>query len=171
MSELKLSTEELTHLWQAAQDQAVTGVPAPFHFAKAVVELQTRRSQPEATPQAVADAVMLDKIGKSIGYGRAIQILGQLWDDMLQAKYADVRRHQESMFRRDDIERIEAGLPIGRKVVYFQKRGRKGQITAWIPFDTEIPNVARIISDTPLYGLPQFTPTPDAPQAKGSEGT
>lgn len=96
----------------------------------------------------------LDQIGKSIGYGRAIQMLGQLWDDMLQAKYAGVSRHQESMFRRTDIERIEAGLPIGRKVVYHQVRGRKGEITAWTPFDAEIPNVARIVSDTPLYGRP-----------------
>lgn len=94
----------------------------------------------------------LDQIGRSIGYGRAIQLLGELWDDMMQATYPQVGRHQETAHRRTDIERIEAGLPIGRKVVYVQKRGRKGKITAWTDHDTEIPNVAHIISDTPLYG-------------------
>lgn len=111
---------------------------------------------------SAAMKTQLNQIGKSIGYGRAIQMLGQLWDDMLQAHYGIAARHQESMFRRDDIERIEAGLPIGRKVVYFQKRGRKEKITAWTPFDAEIPNVAHIISDTPLYGWPQANPNPDA---------
>lgn len=118
------------------------------------------RAQPEANADAKdADEsrvkVQLDQIGKSIGYGRAIQILGQLWDDMLQAQYSIASRHQESMFRREDIERTEAGLPIGRKVVYYQKRGNRGQITAWMPFDAEIPNVSRIVSDTPLYGRTQ----------------
>lgn len=94
----------------------------------------------------------LDAIGRSIGYGRAIQLLGQLWDDMMQATYPQVGRHQEGMHRRTDIELIEAGLPIGRKVVYFQKRGRKGQITALVPPDFVIENVARVVSDTPLYG-------------------
>lgn len=96
----------------------------------------------------------LEQIGRSIGYGRAIQLLGQLWDDMMQSSYPQVGRHQEALHRRADIERIEAGLPIGRKVVYVPKRGRKGvsQITTWCGHDSEIPNVARVISDTPLYG-------------------
>lgn len=94
----------------------------------------------------------LDRIGRWIGYGRAIQLLGQLWDDMLQATYPQVGRHQENSHRRTDIERIEAGQPIARRVVYYQKRGRKGQITALCYPDTELQNVARIISDTPLYG-------------------
>ena len=94
----------------------------------------------------------LERIGSSIGYGRAIQMLGQLWDDMLQREYPGVGRHQESLHRRTDIERIEAGLPIARKVVYYQKRGRKGQITALCYPDTELENVARVISDMPLFG-------------------
>lgn len=52
MSELKLSTEELSQLWFEAQDQALAGFPAPFHFAKAVIELQERRTQPEANADA-----------------------------------------------------------------------------------------------------------------------
>jgi hypothetical protein len=100
------------------------------------------------------EKVQLERIGASIGYGRAIQLLGQLWDDMLQREYPHVGRHQENSRRRTDIERIEAGLPIGRKVVYVPKRGRKGvfQITTWTDLDSDIPNVGRIISDTPLYG-------------------
>lgn len=98
----------------------------------------------------------LDRIGRSIGYGRAIQLLGQLWDDMLQATYPQVGRHLENSHRRTDIERIEAGQPIARRVVYYQKRGRKGQITALCYPDTELQNVARIISDTPLYGQVPF---------------
>lgn len=113
-----------------------------------------------SAPMKVLDArderakEQLDQIGRAIGYGRAIQLLGQLWDDMLQASYPDVGRHQESGHRRSDIERIEAGLPIGRKLVYVPKRGRKGvfQVTTWSDHDSEIPNVGRIISDTPLYG-------------------
>ncbi len=101
------------------------------------------------------DATMrsqLDAIGKSIGYGRAIQLLGQIWDDMLQEEYKIKARHQEAMHRNHDIERIEAGLPLARKVVYVQKRGRKGQVTTLVPHDFEISNVAWIISDTWLYG-------------------
>lgn len=94
----------------------------------------------------------LDQIGRSIGYGRAIQLLGQLWDDMMQETYPQVGRHQENSHRRADIERIEAGQPIARRVVYYQKRGRKGQITALCYPDTELQNVARVISDTPLFG-------------------
>lgn len=96
----------------------------------------------------------LDQIGRAIGYGRSIQLLGQLWDDMMQASYPQVGRHQEGAHRRSDIERIEAGMPIGRKLVYVPKRGRKGvfQVTTWSDHDSEIPNVGRIISDTPLYG-------------------
>jgi len=97
----------------------------------------------------------LQQIGAAIGYGRSIQLLGHLWDDMLQSAYGIASRHQEKMFRRSDIERTEAGLPIGRKVVYFQKRGRKGEITAWMPFDSNIPNVARVVSDTPLFATTQ----------------
>ncbi len=112
----------------------------------------------------------LDQIGRSIGYGRAIQLLGQLWDDMMQATYPQVGRHQEGMHRRTDIERIEDGLPIGRKVVYVPKRGRKGvfQITTWSDFDSEIPNVGRIISDTPLYGRVPFA-TDQAPAQEPGE--
>ena len=112
----------------------------------------------------------LDRIGRSIGYGRAIQLLGQLWDDMMQATYPQVGRYQESAHRRTDIERIEAGLPIGRKVVYVPKRARKGvyQITTWSDHDSEIPNVARIVSDTPLYGRAPLTAAPSS--AAGKEG-
>jgi hypothetical protein len=101
--------------------------------------------------------VRLDEIGRAIGYGRAIQLLGQLWDDMMQASYPEVGRHQESLHRRGDIESIEAGFPLGRKVVYFQKRGRKGQITSLVPFDFVLENVARVVSDTPLYGRVPMT--------------
>lgn len=96
----------------------------------------------------------LDQIGRSIGYGRAIQILGQMWDDMLQATYPDVGRYQEGMNRNTDIERIEAGMPIGRKVVYHLKRGPyAGQIAkTFADFGKEVPNAGHIISDTPLYG-------------------
>lgn len=108
----------------------------------------------------------LDQIGQLIGYGRAIQLLGQLWDDMMQATYPQVGRHQESSHRRTDIEDIEAGLPLGRKVVYYQKRGRKGQITALVPRDFVIENVARVVSDTPLYGrVPYAGDTSDAKAA------
>lgn len=108
----------------------------------------------------------LDQIGRSIGYGRAIQLLGQLWDDMMQATYPQVGRHQESSHRRADIERIEAGEPIARRVVYYQKRGRKGQITALCHPDSELQNVARVISDTPLYGrVPYAGDTSDAKAA------
>lgn len=108
----------------------------------------------------------LEHIGQSIGYGRAIQILGQLWDDMLQAKYPGAGRHQEGMRRRTDIERIEAGLPIARQVVYYQKRGRKGQITSLVPHDFVIENVARIVSDTPLFGRIDATSAADAKDAE-----
>lgn len=110
----------------------------------------------------------LDYVGNSIGYGRAIQLLGQLWDDMLQARYPDMSRHQESMHRRTDIERIEAGLPIGRKVVYVPKRARKGviSITCWGPHDAEIPPAARIISDTPLYGQTLAATAPESAPAQ-----
>lgn len=104
----------------------------------------------------------LDQIGRSIGYGRAIQLLGQLWDDMLQASYPQVGRHQEKNHRRSDIESIEAGLPLARKVVYFQKRGRKGQITALVPVNFEIENVARVVSDIPLFGRTTSTDTGSA---------
>jgi len=117
----------------------------------------------------------LDRIGRSIGYGRAIQLLGQLWDDMMQASYPQVGRHQESTHRRTDIELIEAGLPLGRKVVYFQKRGRKGQITALVPMDFEIENVARVVSDTPLYGRVPFaddkSPSQKADDSQKGGGT
>lgn len=109
----------------------------------------------------------LDQIGRTIGYGRAIQLLGQLWDDMMQASYPQVGRHQEGAHCRKDIESIEAGLPIGRRVVYYQKRGRKGQITALVPIDFEIANVARIVSDTPLYGHVPFTDDSLPNQAAG----
>lgn len=94
----------------------------------------------------------LEHIGRSIGYGRAIQMLGQLWDDMLQREYPGVGRYQENSHRRTDIERIEAGLPLARQVVYYQKRGRKGKITSLVPHDYVIENVAQIVSDTPLFG-------------------
>lgn len=96
--------------------------------------------------------VQLDQIGQAIGYGRAIQLLGQMWDDMMQSDYPGVGRHQEAMHRRSDIECIEAGEPLGRKVVYYQKRGARGQVTALVPMDFEIKNVARIVSETALYG-------------------
>lgn len=111
----------------------------------------------------------LDQIGRSIGYGRAIQLLGQLWDDMLQAEYPNVGRHQEGLHRRADIERIEAGLPLARQVVYLQKRGRKEKITALVPHDFEIQNVARIVSDTPLFGraAAEIGAASPAPQVQG----
>lgn len=116
--------------------------------ANDVMEQLAQRMEAAEAPEKE----QLDRIGAAIGYGRAIQILGQLWDDMLQREYPQVGRHQESMRRRTDIERIEAGLPLARQVVYYQKRGRKGQITALCYPDTELQNVARIVSDTPLYG-------------------
>lgn len=116
--------------------------------ANDVMEQLAQRMEAAEAPEKE----QLDRIGAAIGYGRAIQILGQLWDDMLQREYPQVGRHQESMRRRTDIERIEAGLPLARQVVYYQKRSRKGQITALCYPDTELQNVARIVSDTPLYG-------------------
>lgn len=44
--------------------------------------------------------------------------------------------------------------PVARMVKYIQQRGRKGTITAYMPFDTELTNVARIIEDVPLYATP-----------------
>ncbi|WP_027864286.1 hypothetical protein [Massilia alkalitolerans] len=111
----------------------------------------------------------LDQIGRAIGYGRAIQLLGQLWDDMMQASYPQVSRLQEGAHRRKDIERIEAELPIGRKVVYYQKRGRKGQITALCYPDTELQNVARIVSDTPLYGRVPYADDSSTAEVAGGE--
>jgi len=116
------------------------------------MELNDMRKRMEAAE--APEKAQLERIGSAIGYGRAIQLLGQLWDDMMQATYPQVGRHQEGAHRRTDIERIEAGLPIGRKVIYVPKRARKGvyQITTWSDHDSEIPNVGRIISDTPLFG-------------------
>ena len=110
----------------------------------------------------------LDQIGTEIGYGRAIQLLGQLWDDMLQATYPQVSRHQEQMFRRTDIERIEAGLPIGRKIVYVPKRGYKGvlQLTAFGPMEMEVKNVGRVVAETLLYGRASAVGAGSQPEIK-----
>lgn len=102
----------------------------------------------------------LNLIGRSIGYGRAIQLLGHLWDDMMQASYPQVERHQEGLHRRTDIERIEAGLPLGRKLVYTLKCGRNAgrQITTIVPDDFAVPNVGRVISETWLFGRSKESP-------------
>lgn len=47
----------------------------------------------------------LAAIGKAIGYGRACQILGELWDEMLQHEYGVSGRGR--MERRKDIEQLE----------------------------------------------------------------
>lgn len=119
----------------------------------------------DARDERVKD--QLDQIGRAIGYGRAIQLLGQLWDDMMQATYPQVGRHQEGIHRRTDIENIEAGLPLGRKVVYYQKRGRKGQITALVPTDYVIENVARVVSETPLFGRIPYADDSSSAKAAG----
>jgi hypothetical protein len=73
---------------------------------------------------------------------------------MLQAEYPGVSRHQENMFRRTDIELIEAGLPLARKLTYMPKRGPKtrSKITTLVPVEFEVPNVGRVISETFLFG-------------------
>lgn len=105
----------------------------------------------------------LERIGQAIGYGRAIQLLGQAWDNMMQASYPGMGRHQESMHRRSDIEKIEAGEPLARQVVYFQKRGRQGKITALVPMDMSLKNVRAIESETALYGRIPYEPASSQP--------
>ncbi|MEY2632458.1 MAG: hypothetical protein RIR00_1112 [Pseudomonadota bacterium] len=58
---------------------------------------------------AAADAPHIDnlrRIGTAIGYGRAIQLLGEAWGEMLERKYGLPRQHGE-IKRRLDIEHIE----------------------------------------------------------------
>lgn len=60
----------------------------------------------------------------------------------------------------------QAAEPVARMVKYVQQRGRKGTITAYMPYDTELTNVARIIEDVPLYAAqttrqPQVKPNAD----------
>lgn len=52
-------------------------------------------------------AAELDAIGRQIGYGRACQILGDLWDQMLERDYGRPSQRGK-MERRKDIEAIEA---------------------------------------------------------------
>ena len=49
----------------------------------------------------------LESIGRSIGYGRSCQILGELWDDMLEREWG-LPRGRGKMERRLDIEKLEA---------------------------------------------------------------
>lgn len=93
----------------------------------------------------------LNQIGQTIGYGRAIQLLGQMWDDMMQASYPSVGRHQESMHRRSDIEKIEAGEPLARLVTYYRQLGPQGRHTKLIPMGEKLENVRTIERDIALY--------------------
>lgn len=51
----------------------------------------------------------LKRIGAAIGYGRSCQVLGDLWDDMLERDW-QMPRGRGAMERRRDIETIEAKL-------------------------------------------------------------
>lgn len=53
------------------------------------------------------DIALLREIGKRIGFGRACQILGEQWDDMLEKEWG-LPRGRGKMERRNDIEAIEA---------------------------------------------------------------
>lgn len=58
---------------------------------------------------AAAEAPHIDnlrRIGAVIGYGRAIQLLGEAWGEMLAREYGLPRQHGE-IKRRSDIEHIE----------------------------------------------------------------
>ncbi len=46
----KLSMEQITHMWQEAQDQAVTGLPAPVFFANAIAALAARATPAQTVP-------------------------------------------------------------------------------------------------------------------------
>lgn len=51
----------------------------------------------------------LEFIGRAIGYGRSCQILGELWDDMLERDFG-LPRDRGRMERRHDIEIIEVKI-------------------------------------------------------------
>lgn len=51
----------------------------------------------------------LERIGSTIGYGRACQILGELWDDMLVRVWG-LPRGRGRMERRRDMELAEAAI-------------------------------------------------------------
>lgn len=74
------------------------------------------------SPEAILDQLdapfraQLDTIGANIGYGRACQLLGELWDEMLVREGIPAGRG--AMERRIDLEAIEQGLrPINQEAL------------------------------------------------------
>jgi hypothetical protein len=84
---------------------------AAMHAARGKIVKPMTYAAPAAAHPAPSDehAAELDAIGKRIGYGRACQILGELWDQMLEREYGRPSSRGK-MERRRDIEEIEALL-------------------------------------------------------------